>query len=43
MLEFYDDNESRPPELREREIYSKLPDLITRAMHAPGWADSWPA
>jgi len=39
MLEFYDDNESRPPELREREIYSKLPDLITRAMHAPGWAE----
>jgi phenylacetate-CoA ligase len=39
MLEFYDDNESRPPELREREIYSKLPDLITRATHAPGWAD----
>jgi phenylacetate-CoA ligase len=39
MLEFYDDNESRPPELRERELYSKLPDLITRAMHAPGWAE----
>ena len=39
MLEFYDDNKSRPPELRERELYSKLPDLITRAMHAPGWAE----
>ena len=39
MPEFYDDNESRPPELRERELHSKLPDLITRAMHAPGWAE----
>jgi phenylacetate-CoA ligase len=39
MLGFYDDDESRPPELRERELYSKLPDLITRAMHAPGWAE----
>jgi phenylacetate-CoA ligase len=39
MPEFYDDNESRPPELRESELHSKLPDLITRAMHAPGWAE----
>jgi phenylacetate-CoA ligase len=39
MLEFYDDNESRPPEHRERELCSKLPNLITRAMHAAGWAE----
>jgi phenylacetate-CoA ligase len=39
MPEFYDDKETRPPELRERELYSMLPDLITRAMQAPGWAD----
>src|SRR6516164_2641414 len=39
MLEFYDDNESRPPEHRERELCSKLPNLITGAMHAPGWAE----
>jgi phenylacetate-CoA ligase len=39
MLEFYDDNESRPPEHRERELCSKLPNLIARAMHAPGWAE----
>jgi phenylacetate-CoA ligase len=37
MPQFYDDIESQPPELRERELYSRLPDLITRAMHAPGW------
>ena len=39
MPEFYDDKESRPPELRERELYSKLPDLIALAMTAPGWAE----
>jgi phenylacetate-CoA ligase len=39
MQEFYDDKEIRVPELREREHYSKLPDLIARAMTAPGWAE----
>ena len=39
MPEFYDDKEARAPELREREHYSKLPDLIRRAMNAPGWAE----
>src|SRR6516225_9462300 len=39
MPEFYDDKESRPPELRRRELYSKLPDIIARAMTAPGWAE----
>jgi phenylacetate-CoA ligase len=39
MPEFYDDKESRPPEQRERELYSKLPDLIALAMTAPGWAE----
>jgi phenylacetate-CoA ligase len=39
MPEFYDDKEIRVPELRERELYSKLPDLIARAMTAPGWAE----
>jgi phenylacetate-CoA ligase len=39
MLEFYDDNELRPPEYRERQLWSKLPNLIARAMHAPGWAE----
>jgi phenylacetate-CoA ligase len=39
MPEFYDDKELRPPELRQHELYSKLPDLIARAMTAPGWAE----
>ena len=39
MQEFYDDKESRPPERRERELFSKLPDFIVLAMSAPGWAE----
>ena len=39
MQELYDDKESRSPELRQRELFSKLPDLIARAMTAPGWAE----
>ena len=38
MPEFYDDKESRSPELRQRELFSKLPGLIGQAMTAPGWA-----
>ena len=39
MPEFYDDKEWRPPELRQRELYLKLPGLIARAMTAPGWTE----
>jgi len=39
MSEFYDDKETRAPELREREQCSKLPELIARAMTAHGWAE----
>jgi len=39
MPDFYDDLEARAPEARERELFAKLPDLITRAMRAPGWAE----
>lgn len=39
MPEFYDDEESRPPELRERELFSKLPDFITQAIKASGWSE----
>ncbi len=39
MPEFYDDLETRAPELREREHFSKLPDVIARAMNASGWAE----
>lgn len=39
MPEFYDDEESRPPELRERELFSKLPNFITQAIKASGWSE----
>jgi phenylacetate-CoA ligase len=39
MAEFYDALETLPPETREREQFSKLPDLIERAMSAAGWAE----
>jgi phenylacetate-CoA ligase len=38
MQEFYDALETRAPEVREREQFSKLPELIAQAMRAPGWA-----
>jgi len=39
MPDFYDDLEARAPEARERELFSRLPDLIARAMSAPGWRE----
>jgi phenylacetate-CoA ligase len=39
MPDFYDELETRAPEAREREQFSKLPDLLVRAMTAPGWAE----
>jgi len=39
MPDFYDALETRAPETREREQFSKVPDLIARAMSAPGWAE----
>jgi phenylacetate-CoA ligase len=39
MPDFYDALETRAPEAREREQFSKLPGLIARAMSAPGWAE----
>ncbi|MGB7099908.1 MAG: AMP-binding protein [Xanthobacteraceae bacterium] len=38
MAEFYDGLETRAPEMREREQFSKLPDVIARAMSVSGWA-----
>ena len=38
MQEFYDDKEWRSSELRQRELFSKLPGLIAQAMTGPGWA-----
>jgi phenylacetate-CoA ligase len=34
----YDPLETRDPAVRERELFAKLPDLIARALTAPGWA-----
>jgi phenylacetate-CoA ligase len=34
----YDALESRDADLRERELFSRLPDLISLALTAPGWA-----
>ena len=40
MADFYDALETRAPEAREREQFSRLPDVIARAMSAPGWAEA---
>ena len=38
MTHHYDALETRDPADRERELFEKLPELIGRAMTAPGWA-----
>jgi phenylacetate-CoA ligase len=38
MADHYDKLETRDPAERERELFAKLPELIARAMTAPGWA-----
>jgi phenylacetate-CoA ligase len=38
MRDFYDELETRPPEQREREQFAELPQIVARAMTAPGWA-----
>jgi phenylacetate-CoA ligase len=40
MADFYDALETRAPDARGREQFSKLPDVIARAMSAPGWAEA---
>jgi phenylacetate-CoA ligase len=39
MRDFYDELETRPPEQREREQFAELPQIVARAMTAPGWAE----
>jgi phenylacetate-CoA ligase len=39
MPEFYDTLETRSPETRESALLAGLPELITRAQEAPGWAE----
>jgi phenylacetate-CoA ligase len=38
MPEYFDALETRDPEVREREQLAEVPDLILRAVAAPGWA-----
>jgi phenylacetate-CoA ligase len=38
MPDHYDALETRDPALREREQFARLPDIVARAMTAPGWA-----
>jgi phenylacetate-CoA ligase len=38
MSQYFDELETRDPEQREHEQFANLPDLIARAMTAPGWA-----
>jgi phenylacetate-CoA ligase len=38
MSAHYDSLETRDPAVRERETFAQLPDLITCALTAPGWA-----
>jgi phenylacetate-CoA ligase len=37
--DFYDELETRTPEVREREQFAALADLIAGAMSAPGWGE----
>src|SRR6478736_7997872 len=38
MPEYYDALETRDPAARERERFARVPEIIARAMTAPGWA-----
>ena len=38
MTEHYDALETRDPKEREQDIFQRLPEIIARAMAAPGWA-----
>src|SRR5687767_5524740 len=38
MPDHYDALETRDPVAREREAFARLPELVARAMAAPGWA-----
>jgi phenylacetate-CoA ligase len=38
MSQHYDNLETRDPEERERELFGRLPEFVTLALSAPGWA-----
>ena len=39
MADFFDALETRDPAAREKEIFSRVPEALARAMSAPGWAE----
>jgi phenylacetate-CoA ligase len=39
MSEFYDALETRDPAAREKDLFARLPEVLARAMSAPGWAE----
>jgi phenylacetate-CoA ligase len=39
MSEFYDALETRAPAAREKDLFARLPEVLARAMGAPGWAE----
>jgi phenylacetate-CoA ligase len=39
MSDFYNALETRDPAAREKEIFARLPEVLARAMSAPGWAE----
>jgi phenylacetate-CoA ligase len=38
VLPYYDIVETRDPAVRECEVFARIPEIIARAMKAPGWA-----
>src|SRR4029079_7680960 len=38
MSDHCDNLETRDPAVRERELFARLPELVARAIRAPGWA-----
>jgi phenylacetate-CoA ligase len=38
MPDHYDALETRDPAARERELFARVPEMVARAMSAPGWA-----
>ena len=38
MPDHYDALETRDPAARERELFARVPEIVARAIAAPGWA-----
>src|SRR5258708_27176279 len=39
MIDHYDDLETRPPAMREADLFSRLPDSLRKATSAPAYAE----